>query len=1237
MSSFEQEKEKASAAAAERPADKELPEQSEKAPLKPLDFSPVPDERALQLTALKPAGNTGGDKASPFVPALDLVSERTLTYPGQKAESAAKNLYENGELKQAREQALKEGLPLLVDVGASWCAPCRALGRELHANEKELAGKAKVVKLDIDKLNSDPSTLSAADQALVKEQKQILKELGIKPEEITGVPYVKLMALNKDGKPLGESKDMSGFPQGQAEGRAWFNNYLAESSKLKKTMDQNNAPQEKPETKSKEEKPTEVLIKREEGEYKVDQQGRVTSTKSADGSLKREITYNGESLEVATARINDVEFRRTEGNNFHLSRLQGKEQAEDLGNWKGNLTMTRSGLFGIQPEGESQAQYKDAGANLLSEGQLKLREKEGLTANESSAAGDKIQLVQYQDSQKKKAESSEGSAASGSDNGTVPSKTIKLEEGTYERNDAGQVIKSTSADGKTVREFKYEDKDKPDRVTSFTVNGEREFRFVGNNKYSDGSVVKKDGHEISSYSIYEKGQLTGNWSGAIEMSKNGVLTTGDGSKELSHLDASSRALSEEERQKREASGIWPNKLTATLSDGSTLTGRYQGSTLNELIETRMEGGLLVEASKWERKGDTFTNPAFPGEVRKNMTLQADGTLSFTDKEGVLQTRYKDGARALTENGVTRKLDREGRLAELTNEKGDKRSIKWEDGEIAAVTTEHKGGKGDKGKLETILFKGEKSDKQELKVTNDGTIEYKRSNGNLVKEGLTRTTEVDPDGRLLQVSFPSGAKREFTYDGDKLKTIKESFTTGSGGAEKQRSYTRQGTSNVFTLDECGQTGSQAHEGSVKAKERIIENLPDAAGNYQYKNKNQEQTRTARSEDLEKIATGELTLSSDNLQEAKEDLLNAFRSQKMNTERADRFVQDLEKNSSKWGVKEENLVKSLDNIRALLDPELKSPHYSREQLNQLAETALHNIGNPMQIDQGAHPTCNITTVEIFTATRHPEAYTQLVRDVAKTGKWTNAAGETCTPPREALKPGDDEKAYNIDKPSDKLRNISSQLVQMSLINAMYETGRMDKESTVNGQKQVESRRDWNYVMVPSQKVTSNEYHNGQLVQVTRTVGEDRLRNGKGQYVGKEDSGPNLTVEDNINASKMLLKNPMPYIAGPYKLENQPWVYDLPDAQRLIKAKQEGMLPMGVPTIGGAHVQTIHDVGKNAAGDTIILLDNQHGERMDGWVTIPELHRTIKEKVELTPSINRFGKPFPSDTKENSRPSY
>jgi thioredoxin 1 len=47
-------------------------------------------------------------------------------------------------------EVLQAGEPVLVDFFATWCAPCRALAPTLDALAVELAGRAKVVKLDVD-------------------------------------------------------------------------------------------------------------------------------------------------------------------------------------------------------------------------------------------------------------------------------------------------------------------------------------------------------------------------------------------------------------------------------------------------------------------------------------------------------------------------------------------------------------------------------------------------------------------------------------------------------------------------------------------------------------------------------------------------------------------------------------------------------------------------------------------------------------------------------------------------------------------------------------------------------------------------------------------------------------------------------------------------------------------------------------------------------------------------------
>ena len=49
------------------------------------------------------------------------------------------------------QQIIGGDKPVLVDFYATWCGPCRAMSPAVEAIGREVQGKARVIKLDIDK------------------------------------------------------------------------------------------------------------------------------------------------------------------------------------------------------------------------------------------------------------------------------------------------------------------------------------------------------------------------------------------------------------------------------------------------------------------------------------------------------------------------------------------------------------------------------------------------------------------------------------------------------------------------------------------------------------------------------------------------------------------------------------------------------------------------------------------------------------------------------------------------------------------------------------------------------------------------------------------------------------------------------------------------------------------------------------------------------------------------------
>jgi hypothetical protein len=348
-------------------------------------------------------------------------------------------------------------------------------------------------------------------------------------------------------------------------------------------------------------------------------------------------------------------------------------------------------------------------------------------------------------------------------------------------------------------------------------------------------------------------------------------------------------------------------------------------------------------------------------------------------------------------------------------------------------------------------------------------------------------------------------------------------------------------------------------------------------------------------------------------ARAEFETAAKTNGLNLTRLTERIKEFEARATKNGVSLKQVAATYSSLTELLNSAKNGPYFDAATRQKLAELVMHNVARPTKIDQGAHPTCNVTTLEVYTAARHPDVYADLVKQVALTGEYVNAKKETLHPPKAALMPGDDEKNFDMDKPASNKRNHASQIIQMTFINGVYETGRYH---STNFQGKKIDCTGYRYVMGPPVK-TWFTLPDGNRAY---TTDEDKLIDAKGNQLrdgsGQLSTSPIFIGDDVLAASEMVLGYKMPYLNSPYKVENQPWVFDLPTKERLLKYKQDGQFPLGVPTMHGNHVQTIHDaVEKNGA--FWILIDNQHGEKEDGWITLSELHKTMQDaNYELKP---------------------
>jgi thioredoxin 1 len=83
------------------------------------------------------------------------------------------------------QEVLKSQVPVVVDFWAEWCGPCRQIGPALEEISKEMSGKVKVVKMNVDENQDRPNEFSirAIPTLLIfKNGKVIAQKTGAAPK-----------------------------------------------------------------------------------------------------------------------------------------------------------------------------------------------------------------------------------------------------------------------------------------------------------------------------------------------------------------------------------------------------------------------------------------------------------------------------------------------------------------------------------------------------------------------------------------------------------------------------------------------------------------------------------------------------------------------------------------------------------------------------------------------------------------------------------------------------------------------------------------------------------------------------------------------------------------------------------------------------------------------------------------------------------------------------------------------
>ncbi len=333
---------------------------------------------------------------------------------------------------------------------------------------------------------------------------------------------------------------------------------------------------------------------------------------------------------------------------------------------------------------------------------------------------------------------------------------------------------------------------------------------------------------------------------------------------------------------------------------------------------------------------------------------------------------------------------------------------------------------------------------------DGSISaYRNAQDNsLLVTDLKNATSLKYDGqnRLLE-STAANNNRDFKYDGEGKLNQVSSVNSQTG---EKTLLTRNADGEGWTETHTDASGKTTK--TVNDKSQVTVDADGTVNQYrkgEWNNEVMDRYNTDGSRDLVK-PSGRVEYMTANYGQERNGLENVLAQRlsgdPQHLQRIEGLVNQFEANaaSSERHLSENQKALLYKQLNRLLADSPNSAIPMNDRIS-LAEQILNHSANPASVDQGMNNTCNVTTLEHRNYWRNPDRNAQVIADIADTGKYQFANGQTVNLRDVAgeIKPDYEAQAnLNVQRDlsqglykNDGARDYSSQLLENAMINSKW----------------------------------------------------------------------------------------------------------------------------------------------------------------------------------------------------------